>query len=205
MQQLTEIRAILRILYGAKINYLQQIKRSVVPGEDILGDDYLQATTVTNSVGVVSPYMVNFRAFSAEIANVLAGIAASSNCLIVKTVHVEPSREPLPQLADLIPAAPPPVQMQIYRPLPDMPFNQFNQNPGFGRGERRRPGPMPQYYPTPTAPMPTGPTGPTGPVTILTETPLFVTIYIDVVKLKEPEAPPAAAPAQGRPSRRAER
>jgi hypothetical protein len=210
MQQLTEIRAILQILYKAKINYLQQIKRPAVSGEELAGDDYLQVLDKTNTWGVVTPYMVNFRGFSAEIANVLAGVAASSNCLIVKTIYVQPSREPLPQLADILPATPPPMQPRYqFRPAPEAPFNPYMQNnPGSGfRDRRREQRPQMQYPQMQFAPAAEAPEAPAGPVTILRETPLFVTLYIDVVKLKAPEprvpeARPGPSGPSGRPSRR---
>jgi hypothetical protein len=195
MQQLTEINAILHILYNAKINYLEKIKRPTVPGEDVMGDDYLQIGMVTNTTGVVTPYMVNFRAFSAEIANVLAGVAASSNCLIIKTIYVTPSREPLPSVAELQAPTPPPMlvpQYRRYQPPPEAPLNPFMQqdNSASRYRERRPMGPIPQMQ---YAPAYQEPPAPTGPVTILTETPLFVTIYIDVVKLKALETPAVAA------------
>jgi hypothetical protein len=206
MQQLTEIKAILHILYGAKINYLERIKRPTVTGEDMTTDDYLQMNTVSNTWGMTTPYMINFRSFSAEIANVLAGFAASSNYFVVKTIHVEPSREPLPQLPDVVqPETPAPVPQYRYQPPPDNPFNPFMQGgPGRGNRERRPGGLMPpvQYQYAPAVPPPAAPTG---PATILRETPLFVTIYIDVVKLKAPEAPAPAPAATARPSRRGER
>jgi hypothetical protein len=203
LQELAEIRVILHILYDAKVNYLQTIRRPSVPGEDAAGDDYMTVGTTTNTAGTVitTPYMVNFRGFSAEIAKVLAGIAASSNCLIVRAIHVSPSREPLPTVTE--PQPPPQAQAPRIQfppptiPQPDNPFMQ--QNGGF-RG--RRPfGPTPmQMQPQPTYQPPPQPTG---PAIVLSETPLFVTIYVDVVKLKALEAPPppaGAAPAGPRPT-----
>jgi hypothetical protein len=206
MQELAEIKAILRILFDAKINYLQTIKRPAVTGEEPAGDDYMLAGTVSNASTIVTPYCVNFRGFSSEIANVLAGVAASSNCLIVRAIHVYPSKEPLPQLVDLQqPApAPPPQQYQFQpQPMPDIPNNPFMQQNigGRMRGERR--GFAPQ--PTMQQPVYQPPPVPTGPTLVLTETPLFVTIYIDVVKLKALEAPPPAAATPAGPRRRAER
>jgi len=202
MQELTEMKAILHILYAAKINYLEKIRRPPVVGEEMLGDDYMAVGPTTNTSGVVTPYSLNFRAFSAEIANVLAGIAASSNCLIVKTMDVSPSREPLPQLIDLQPAPPP--QMFQFQPQPQPQFpNPFGPAPGAGRGYREQRRMQLQPQPQQFAPGTPTPTIATGPVTFLTETPLFVTIYIDVVKLKAPDVP-APAPAAN-PARRAER
>jgi hypothetical protein len=206
MQELTEIKAILRILFDAKINYLQAIRRPAVPGEEAAGDDYMQAGIVSNASTVVTPYCVNFRGFSSEIANVLAGVAASSNCLIVRVLHVDPSKEPLPQLAELQQPTPAPVPQYQFQPqpTPDMPNNPFMQQNMGGRmrGERRGFGPPPPMQGQPAYQPPPGPTGPT---TILIETPLFVTIYIDVVKLKALEPPPPAAVTPAGPRRRAER
>jgi hypothetical protein len=192
MQELEEIRAILHILYTAKINYLERIKRVSVCIDDAGSDDYIQFNNTTNQWGVVSPYMINFRAFSAEIANVLAGVAASSNCFIVKAIYVSPSKVPLPQVNQAQPAPPP--MREIYRPPPTT--DQFMQP-----GRRGRPGDYPEYR----APRPylqpqqvAAPAVPTGPETILMETPLFVTLYIDVVKLKPPPAEQPAAEARPR-------
>jgi hypothetical protein len=198
MQELEEIKAILNILYTAKINYLEGIKRVAVCTDDSGGDDYIQFNNTTNTWGVVSPYMVKFRAFSAEIANVLAGVAASSNCFIVKAIYVSPSLVPLPDLTVQQPAAPPPMR-EIFRPAPT---DQFMQ----GQPRRGRPGDYgerPRYAPQQAQPV-VVPAGPAAPELILYEKPLFVTIYIDVVKLK-PAEPPAAAPAASRPGRRGTR
>jgi hypothetical protein len=209
LQELTEIRAILRILYDAKINYLQTIHRPPAPGEEAASDDYMQVGTVTNTAGTVvtTPYMINFRGFSAEIANVLAGIAASSNCLIVRAIHVQPSRDPLPQLSELLAPAPPEQPRQFFQPQPQpmpMPDNPFMQQNGNPRSGPRRPFMQPQFQPQPVNQPPPGPTG---PVAVLSETPLFVTIYIDVVKLKALEAqpPPSAEGTPAGPRRRGPR
>jgi hypothetical protein len=199
MQELEEIKAILQILYTAKINYLERIKRVAVCTDDSGSDDYIQFNNTTNTWGVVSPYVVNFRAFSGEIANVLAGIAASSNCFIVKAIYVSPSMVPLPDLTVTQPAAAP---MRTYTLRPP-PSDQFTPSPRRGRpgegGEYRMPRPyiqQPQTIEVPAVPA--------GPETILFEKPLFVTIYIDVVKLKPAEPPPAEA-KEARPSRRGAR
>ena len=54
MQELEEIRAILHILYTAKINYLERIKRVSVCADDSGADDYIQFNNTTNQWGVVS-------------------------------------------------------------------------------------------------------------------------------------------------------
>jgi hypothetical protein len=194
LEELEEIDAILHILYNAKINYLEKIKRPPGGPDDFGSDDYIQFNTNVTPWGVVSPYMVEFRAFSPEVANVLAGIAGSSNCLIIKAVYVSPSRVPLPQVTQTQPEQAPAVQ--YFRPPPprDQP-NPYNNpfGPNGGRGGREfrefsRPRPMPQQ-----AAQAAAPATPAGPETILQETPLFVTIYIDVVQLKAAEPPPQEA------------
>jgi len=196
MQELEEIKAILHILYNAKINYLEKIKRVSVCPDDAGSDDYIQFNNTTNTWGVVSPYMVNFRGFSAEIANVLAGVAASSNCFIVKALYVSPSLVPLKDVSQLQ-AAPLPVR-EYFRPPPMS--DQFMQNPsrrgGRDYGEYRAQRPFAPTQPQMIAAL----AAPAGPETILFEKPLFVTIYIDVVKLKPaPEEKPAteAKPRRG--------
>jgi len=199
MQELTEMDAILQILYNAKINYLVKIKRPVIAGEPIMGDDYTATGTVTNtSSGMTkTPYMVNFRAFSAEIANVLAGIAASSNCFIVKTIYVSPSREPLPVIAEPPPPPPPQVQMRQFQfPPPESQPNPFSPGGPGGRFRERRQGPPPPEY-SQAYQQAQAPAAAAGPVNVISETPLFVTLHIDVVKLKAPEPPAPATPAPG--------
>ena len=88
-QQLQEISTILDIVYHAKVNYLAGLHRvPVSPDDNGIGDCLLQATTVTNQWGVVTPYKITFRGFSTEIAAVMEGFARSSNCFIIKAVDV---------------------------------------------------------------------------------------------------------------------
>jgi hypothetical protein len=179
MQQLEEIDTILGILYGAKINYLDSLQRVAVSSDDSTGNDYLQSAAVTNQWGVVTPYKIAFRCFSPEIAAVLAGFARSSNCFIVKDIDVSPSKAQLPVVIAAMPqlqAAP------VYAPVPQYNPN-MNLNPGGRLGGRpfQRPAPAPMQ-------MQTGvPAVNTAPVTILSENPLFVTLSVDVVKLKPSE------------------
>ena len=192
MQELEEMEVILHVLYSAKINFLEHIKRPLVSPND-QSDDYIQLSTVTNANGVVTPYRLEFRAFSSEIANVLAGFAASSNCIIVKAPLVEKSTVQLPDLPP--PPTPQPVAPPVFmRPrLTEFPSDQ----PPTGRGMR---GERPIFRPQPVQPTQVVPvpTGPTPPVTILREKPLFVTLYVEVVKLKALETNSAASAPRAR-------
>jgi hypothetical protein len=179
MQELEEIRLILHILFAAKINYLEQIQRVPVCADDISGEDCLNTITVSNQWGTVTPYKVTFRGFSTEVASVLSGFAVSSNCFLVKYVNVTPSREPLPQVAP-----PPQQQQQQQRYMPPPEYNPYMSEEGGGRGGRYRERRMPQQ----AAPIVmAAPAAPAPPETILQETPLYITIVVDAVKLKMPE------------------
>jgi hypothetical protein len=185
MQQLEEIKAIVHILFRAKINYLEEVQRCPVCSDEGGGSEYIQTSSVSNQWGVVTPYKVMFRGFSTEIAAVLAGFAASSNCFIVKDIDVTPSRAPLPQVVPppATPATPPPVYVAAPQPTP---FQMSMERDMRGRGRPGTPGgypggymrPLPQAAPAAAAPAPAG------PETILTESLLFVTLVVDVVKLK---------------------
>jgi len=204
MQDLEEIQALLRIFYKAKINYLESLKRPTGGGDD-LGNDVSNIATNKTEWGTVSPYMVTFRAFSAEIADVLTGLAASSNCYIVQAIFVEPSHVALPPPSDLLvvpPTQPQPQQVSPSRYYPRRGGENPSMDPSSessGYMDRyRRDSPRRNFGAPPAQVEPT-PALPSAPVVVLTERPLFVTMYINVVKLKMPEPPaPAAAPAPTR-------
>ena len=89
--QLGEIKAICAVLFQAKINALDNLRRERVSEDDLKGPqtDYLPDKSVTNELAVLSPYEVTFRCFSSELAAVLAGFASSPYGLLVKTINVE--------------------------------------------------------------------------------------------------------------------
>ena len=75
--QLAEVKAICAVLFQAKVNSLDNIRRERVSEDDLKGPqtDYLPEKSVTNELAVLSPYEVTFRCFSSELAAVLAGFA----------------------------------------------------------------------------------------------------------------------------------
>ena len=89
--QLGEIKAITKVLFDAKVNSLDNLRRERVSQDDSYGlqTDYLSEKTETNALAVITPYEVTFRSFSTELAAVLAGFASSPNALLVKTINVE--------------------------------------------------------------------------------------------------------------------
>ena len=91
--QLGEVKTISDILFAAGINALDGIQRSRVSDDDAAGPqtDYLNETSTTNNLAVLTPYVVTFRSFTPELARVLAGFAASPHGLVVKAVNVGPA------------------------------------------------------------------------------------------------------------------
>ncbi|MEO5803079.1 MAG: hypothetical protein ABIR24_06080 [Verrucomicrobiota bacterium] len=176
--QLSEIKAICSILYEARINALEGLRRVPVSPDDPIGTaDYLTTTIVTNDIAVVSPYEVTFRSFSGELGAVMDGILRSTNCFIVKTLNVVQSQVPIPGLNPNIsapgfnPVYPPPAAaVPSARDLVDR-YNPVGA-----------PFPRP-VAPTP-APVPGRPPPVAGSTVFLSEKPLRVTLLIDVVKLK---------------------
>jgi hypothetical protein len=91
--QLGEVKAISEILFAARVNQLDGIQRARVSDDDANGPstDYLSDNSVTNELAVITPYTVTFRAFSHEIAQVLAGFASSPHGFVVKKINVQPA------------------------------------------------------------------------------------------------------------------
>jgi len=170
MEQVEEIRAILEVLYSARVNSLDILQRTPVAGEATGTTDFLDVPGISNQVEVVSPYRIAFRGFSDEIAKVLKGFAESRHCFLIKDLRVESSRG-VAQGAGF--GQPAPMQQEQVNPF----------GPGAGRFPGRQnqgPGPRPNMPGGPgTAVAPAA----TGPVTILKPMPLFVTMRVDVVKL----------------------
>ena len=89
--QLAEVKAICTVLFQAKVNSLDTIRRERVSDDDLKGPqtDYLMEKSVTNELAVLAPYEVTFRCFSSELAAVMAGFATAPCGLLVKTINVE--------------------------------------------------------------------------------------------------------------------
>ncbi len=108
--QLGEIKAISEILFASRVNSLDGIQRSRVSDDDVTGpqSDYMNDVSVTNDLAVLTPYLVTFRGFSAELASVLGGFAASTHGFIVKGIVVQPAGAAAQDDASA-PQTPPPV------------------------------------------------------------------------------------------------
>ena len=171
--QLSEIKTICRILYNARVNGIDGMRRVAVSVDDATGAaDYLQATITTNDVAISTPYEVTIRSFSADVAAVMNGILRATNCLVVKTISVAPSQGIAGGGGEGF-----------------SPYNRDFQSPSpnpLASGRYGRPGEGLRNFlpPTQLQPQPGTVPNPTVPTVFLTEKPLQVTLRIDVVKLK---------------------
>jgi hypothetical protein len=183
MQQMEEIGSILNVLYQAKINALLALGRVPVSPDDT--GSGLASAPVTNQWGVVTPYQITFRGFSAEIGAVLEGFARSSHCFIVRSLvinpdtTVQPMTEETAQPQGAVNWAP-----QYRSPAPTPRFDRYG--PGDRHGPPNFTRQAPRYVQSPVYSY-AAPAAPAGPVTILSENPLSVTITVDVIKLKASE------------------
>ena len=114
--QLGEVKTIAEVLFRAKINSLDNLRRERVSADDSNGPqtDYLNEKSITNELAILTPYEVTFRCFSSELASVLSDFAAEPCGIIIKTLNV-----------DLAPAPPP--QEPSAQPFNPMAYMQPNQ------------------------------------------------------------------------------
>jgi len=89
--QLGEVKTIAGILFAARVNSVDSVQRLRVSDDDATGpqSDYLDETPTPNTLAVITPYMITFRAFSPEIAETLAGFENSPHGFIVKGINVQ--------------------------------------------------------------------------------------------------------------------
>jgi len=208
--QLAEIKGICGVLFQAKVNSLDNIRRERVSDDDSKGPqtDYLMDKSLTNELAVISPYEVTFRCFSPELAAVLAGFSAAPCGLLIKTINVEsaPAGAAGPEGTTGIanPYTPPtvtPGESEIAREQRALAEQARAaeagrlggryglRGPGMGGGDRYgdryRGGPGPQpYAPQPyVPPVAPAPVGRGGLPTALNEKQLKVTLMLNAVKL----------------------
>jgi hypothetical protein len=195
--QLGDVQAICNILFEAKVNALDNIRRSRVSTDDTTAQmtDYIDKKPVTNDLAILAPYEVTFRSFSAELAAALAGFASSPYGIVVKSINVEPGPAPV-VTEDLQPALTP---QYIIQQNPGAAVGgrdaesaaAFQRRYGVGGGGRygRGAGPAaPQAAPPPQTiyVTPTATPAATKPQTVLDERQLKVTLTLAVVRLRPP-------------------
>lgn len=167
-QQLGEVKAITDIVFRARVNSLDSIRRVRVSPDDKEAPDYLELQPVTNELAVVEPYELVFRSFSGELAGVLAGFATSTNGFRIKTVTVEPSGA----IATTSDAGMTSTYVAPPVAAPVRPVNSEDEGP----------------RPTPAvaAPVYTTTIARGGLPTVINEHPLKVTLMLELVKLNLP-------------------
>ncbi|MGH7970939.1 MAG: hypothetical protein ACREIC_19640, partial [Limisphaerales bacterium] len=203
--QLGEVSNICNILFDAKVNSLDNIRREHVSNDDSSGPqtDYLSEKSVTNELAVLTPYEVTFRCFSAELAAVLSGFAGSPYGIVVKTMNVDlapappASETPQPVVTTTYVYAQPNAAMQN-NPAADAALAQQRmmsryglsgrggEGGGLGGGIGYRPlgSQVAPAYAPPTAPMAGAAAGSKGGLqTVLDEKQLKVTLNLILFKL----------------------
>ena len=189
--QLGEVKAICDVLFQAKINSLDSLRRERVSEDDAKGpgNDYLPDRSVTNELAVLSPYEVSFRCFSSELASVLAGFASSPCALLVKSINVEaapavaaPVEQPVTPIYN---PAPPSVVPPPPRPVPRSAEDALARRYGLPGARGPAPTPAPVVYPQPTTftPLPAQPVNRGGLPLVLDEKRLRITMTVLALKL----------------------
>src|SRR6266481_92402 len=191
--QLGEVKAICDVLFQARINALEGLRRERVSADDTSGPatDYLGENSTTNGLAILTPYEMTFRCFSPELAAVLAGFASSPNGLIVKTINVEVAGT----MPTEVTATPPPITPTVTYVQPTQPtmsaeaiersrygdMGRYGQGNRYGEGSAKFPTfptvPQPQYV------APAAPKGGGGLPVVVDEKQLKVTLQLVAVKL----------------------
>jgi hypothetical protein len=191
--QFGEVKAITEVLFAARINALDGIQRIRVSEDDLLGpqSDYFEERSVTNNLGVITPYQISFRSFTPEIAHVLAGFASSSHGFVVKSINVQPAGgAAMPSSGPMQPMPVPGMIRQEGKVNLWLPMLATTETaaPVLGQAYlppmlRARPAaPSPPPAMSPAAPSPAV-TGRSGLQTVLNEQLLRVTLVVEIVKL----------------------
>jgi hypothetical protein len=183
--RLGEIKELCHVLFSARINALDGLKREMVSEDDKTPSDYLDQKTLVTPLGEVTPYEVTFRCFTAELAAVLSELADSQYCFVVKTINVEPAPLSAAPDAAAAVAVQPYYSPRAYDPAGTLPPGANSPPP---------PGIDPQVWMMRQATLqaardaaaanPAAPARSSGPATVLNEQPLRVTLAIQLIKRK---------------------
>jgi hypothetical protein len=194
--QLGEIKMLTEILFDAKINALDNLRRERVSQDDAFGlqTDYVGEKTTTNTLAVLTPYEITFRSFSTELAGVLAGLANSPHALLVKNINVElapavAAPEPVAVTPQYIMA---PAQVNAMQPEQQQASAQAAFASRYGLGAAQNLGgityrglnsaPSSPYMPPPTGVPAPAPANKGGLPTVLDEKLLKITLDLYLVK-----------------------
>lgn len=165
--QLEDIRAIMQVIYTARVHSLAGLRRVAVSETEYFGTgDYIgNRFPKTNDWAITTGYEVTFQGFSSELARVMEGLANAKQCFVVKTVGVAQAPEERK-------ATPPP---PVYMPQPMI-------RPGMDTRYIGRGMPMPMPMPMPSSPAARAAAN--TPKTVLDENKLRFTLQVDSIRLK---------------------
>ena len=202
VQQMEEVKNLVRILIEARVNQIVQIRRVAISDDENQSTpyDFMNGLEIITNKSVIRvPFELTFNCFSGELAGVLDGFAKSASCVLIKNLQVEPSGIEAVPFAEATAEAP--ILGRTPEPAPSTDFESHAppksaEQRFFERyGMRRRPTTAPPP-PPPKAVVAPKAQPQAKPVTVLTESPLRVTLFVEVIKL-EPKPEPAAAGAKG--------
>src|ERR1043166_8016929 len=194
LMQLSEMKSMCDVLFAAKINALEGIRRlPLAPKYDVLtvGQDFLQGVpAIYNGTYRLTPYEITFRGFSSEVAEALRGFTSPTNSFIVKMINVErsnynPPPPPTPAPASASSRGGPVMPQAATRPRLSVEEERYGA--GYANSSSK---PSNPYAPR-VAVIATQTNA--GPVTLLAEKPLRVTMLVEVVKLTTAPNPAAKA------------
>jgi hypothetical protein len=200
---LVEIRDLTRIFINARVLSLDGIRRvafandspSLMSGQS---DTWTRKIT-TNDLAYIVPYEFVFHGFTPELAAVLQGLAKSPHSFVVKNVAVDTSPSALLDTNAANPdgTSPSPVM------APTFPGGMNAAMAArYGLRGRGRYG-QPSAAVAPESAVPTGPALPKrgGMEVLLEEKPFRAVLWIDVIRLRDPEEAKSSTKASARPAR----
>jgi hypothetical protein len=188
MQQLAEIKTLCDILYHAKINSLISLRRVPVSTSNdsiVTVNDLLSARIAPTPFGTATPYKMEFKCFSRELAAVLDGLARSSNFISVKNIVVKPAGPRTIDQPGSVAAV-----LAGDQPVPpgDAPVRRPRETPAQYEAEMRQYNMKAMNYQRAmeawAAKVASGRAGLGLPVTVEREQLLYITLSVEVVKFK---------------------
>jgi hypothetical protein len=187
---LADIRGISMQLFQARILALDGIRRCTVSTLDTPGPEFWNKKPTTNDFAVLVPYEFSIHCFTAELAAVLENLYRCPQAYLVKNIVADPAQS---QLLEKTAES----TEQAMPMMPMMNSQQLMMMMRYGMRGGRYGGPA-------MAPPPeTQPASKTGFTTMLEEKPFRAILWVETVRLRDPnevKAAKAARPARTAPA-----
>jgi len=190
-RMILDIKTVSLGLFGARVLTLDGVRRCTVSTLDSPSPDFWNKKPTTNDWAILTPYEFTFHCFTSELNRVVEGLYRSAHAFLLKNIVVDTAPSQLIERpADGSEDSAMPMMM------PGMNWMQLQNMMRYGmRGGRyAAPIPPPQEVPSP-APGARG-----GLTPLLDEKPFRVVLWVESVRLRDPEEVKAAA-KQARSSR----